>query len=297
MQKHLLFSRRRTAFSAVAAAAAFAFLAGCAKVPAGTVPTTRGRQLVVSLSVDREINPNYYYFVLINLTDDQNDAGPVPVVQGPLPQGPPSGTWGNGFAAPAPFGNNPQQGFVGFVRYGPGGYGVYRVGVNTATNTLLSPVLNVFDFLNRPDVILNDPTSGGRANTMAFQLDLSRLPNYVRPGADGVLGTADDTTARFVQINLLATDNVPAGSVDPFARKNWDALGDGRSGGLNDPVNVGNPGINTWLTIPLDQDITRTETETNLEPPDNDVRERLEGVAPDPDLDIRDWTIEIRSPR
>jgi len=260
-------------------------LSSCARVPNDLNPNARGKQLVVTMRMEREVRQDYFYFVLINLTDDVADAGPVPIVQGP--------PWNNGFAAPAPLPAN-RQGFVGFVRYGTGGYSTFGVARDQNGN-LANPTLNQFAFLERPDIILNDPVTG-RRDTIAFQLDLSRLPGYVRPGPDGQLNTADDTTARYVQINFLATDSLPVGSVDQFARKTWDALGDGRSGGLNDPVDLGNPGINTYLTLPLDQNVTRTETEANLEPPDNDVRERLDRVLTEPDLNLVDWTVEIRSP-
>lgn len=279
---------RRRCAPALVVSALFPLLgAGCAKAPTNPIPPDISRQLVVSFSVDREINPNYQYFVLINFADSPGEAGPVPVVIGPQQTGTPSTSWGNGFAAPDPLSSG--QGFVGFVRYGSGAYRFSRVATaDPATGALYPVALGIFEDLGRPDQIINDPASGGQRNTLSFQLNLARLPGYVRgPGPDGQTGTADDVIPRYVQINLLATDNVPVNSVRPDEQKTWDALGDGRVTGE----------INTYLTIPLDQDATYSEVQRNIEPPDNDVRERLEGVINEPDLDIRDWTIEIRSGR
>jgi hypothetical protein len=229
-----------------------ALLGGCARFPEDRDDGGRGKQLVVTLRVRGQIQPPdaqtpYYYFVLINRTDNLNDAGPAPVVERP---------WGNGFAAPAQPG---AQGFDAFVRYDrfqpQGGYGVYRVEGN--------PVNAVFLPLGRPDAYTT-PQRGEA--TLSFRLDLSRLP---------------DPNARYIQLNLLATNNLPQGADD--APKAWDALGDGRDTGT----------INTWITIPTDQNSVRTNRDTNLEPA-GDVREKLGPTVDEPNLDIVDWTVEIR---
>jgi hypothetical protein len=286
---------RRLAVAAALMGAPALLTNSCARVPESAGTRTRGKQLTVSLTVEREINPNYFYFVLINLTDEDSDPGPVPVVQGP--------PWGNGFAAPirqspssaltVPFG---QQGFVGYVLFASGQYQVYALRSDPNSGLLLNPVLGPtsFDLLSRPDIVSPVPAGG---NAIEFQLDLARLPGYRRGnGPDNVAGTADDVIARYVQINLLATDNLPVGSVDPLARKTWDALGDGRVGSFNDPANGGNPGINTYVSIPLDQNLVTSEDERNLEPPDNDVRERLDRAVAEPDLNIVRWTVRLQNP-
>lgn len=231
-----------------------AFAPGCARVPADQ-QAGLGKQIIVTLRVRRQIQPltsaqvPYYYFALINRTDSPNDAGPVPVVDRP---------WGNGFAAAAQPG---AQGFVAFVRYDrfqpQGGYGVYRVEGN--------PVNGIFTPLGRPDAYTT-PQEG--ESTLTFRLDLGRLPN---------------PDARYVQINLLATNNLPQGAED--APKTWDALGDGRDTGT----------INTWLTIDTTQDGIRSDANSADLEPEGDVREKLGGTVDEPDLDLVDWSVEIRS--
>lgn len=256
---------------------------GCARYPQNTIGGSGGKQLVVTMRVRGRIrttpppdlpgapSPTYYYFALINFTDDVGDAGPVPVVNIP---------WGNGFAAPAPLPAN-RQGFVGFVRidaFQQQGYGVYRVPATDPSNPdspLFNPVTANFERLGLPDRY--SPLAAGDA-VISFQLDLSRLPAYLRNRGNGTR-----TPARYVQINLLATNNLPQGA-DENAPKAWDALGDGRDTGA----------INTWLIIPLDQDVVQTNEQTNLEPA-GDVREKLGAAVEDPDLDIVGWTVEIRS--
>jgi hypothetical protein len=234
--------------------------AGCARYPENR-DTGPGKQILVTLRVRGRVQPPdalqpYYYFVLINRTDNLTDPGPVPVVSTP---------WGNGFAAPAQAG---AQGFVGFVRFDrfqPQGYGVYRVAV--INGQLDNPVNNRFEYLGPPDAFA--PIDAGDA-TLSFRLDLARLPN---------------PDARYLQFNLLATNNIPFASDDPFAPKLWDALGDGTTGEINVPV-----------TIDTTQNTVRTNANSGQIEPERDVRERLDGPRVDePNLDIVDWSVEIRS--
>ena len=258
---------------------------GCARTPEGQEGNVQGRQITVSMTVAGRIRQNvggqvpYHYFVLINFTDDPGDAGPVPVVDIP---------WGNGFAAPAPLPAD-RQGFVGFVRVDalqPQGYGVYRVArtdPNNENSPLFNPVTGRFEPLGLPEQYTQ---LAAESDTIQFRLDLSRLPGYRRPGPDGQLDppndpAPDDTTARYVQVNFLATNNLPQGA-DTNAPKSWDALGGAETGT-----------INTWLTIPLDQDSALNNNTQAVPEQPGDAREKLSALVDDPDLDITDWTIRI----
>ena len=243
-------------------------LSGCARFPEQRTDGPRGKQLVVSMTVRGRIRQDaYHYFVLINQTDDPNDPGPVPVVDIP---------WGNGFAAPSRPKDNAgrdAQGFNAFVSYdllyrqgsqtAGGNYGLWRVNGPAVFSTNFEP-------LGLPDVFAPVREED---NTLSFQLNLARLR---------LSGSSADP--RYVQINLLTTNNLPRNDDDPAVFKLWDALGDGRDTGT----------INTWITIPIDQDSVRTNRNTNLEP-SGDVREKLGAAVDDPDLDITDWRVEIRS--
>lgn len=236
--------------------------------PSSVTPGTRKR-LIISMTVRGEIQPSdaqvpYYYFFLINRTDDAAAAGPVPVVIGPQ--------WGNGFAAPAP---QPAdgQGFVGFVRYdrfqGQSGYGVYTL-QNPTTGVLQKPIDPQLQFfpLGPPDVA---QTLQRGEKQLYFELNLDRLPN---------------PEARFLQINFVATNNIPQG-VDENAPKSWDALGNGADTDT----------INAWVRIDTTQNITIRNSERlpDLQEPPDDVREKLFSLVDEPNLDIVDWTIEVRT--
>lgn len=90
-------------------------------------------------------------------------------------------------------------------------------------------------------------------------------------------------TARYVQVNLIATNNVPQGAED--APKLWDALGDGSSTGS----------LNQFLTLDTNQNQLRTNSDDRREPIQNDVHNHMISLVDEPNLDIVDWEIEYRN--
>lgn len=107
------------------------------------------------------------------------------------------------------------------------------------------------------------PSTGG--STLSFELDLSQIA----PTADLA------SQYQSIQINYLTMDRAPQGTT---GTKVWDALGNG-----NDPSQV-----NTYITVPLNVNGLYNNTRYNgLEP---------KGDCPDPDLDITDFSVEVRSP-
>lgn len=250
-------------FRVVASLVLATSLVSCAKVPTDTT-TGSSRLIEVTMTLSSSINPNYYYFVLIHRTDDNTEAGPVPVVAPP---------WNNGFAAAS---QANQQGFVGTVVYsnfgGLSGYEVYRVptdanNVPTARPYEIGTGLTGFVSIGQPDQYTT-PQTGERI--LRFRLDLARLPN---------------PNARYLKLNLLATNNLPAG-VDANLPKIWDALGDG-SGGSD----VGS--LNTFITIDVTQD-QRRDNSAGTEP-QGDVRDHLGPLIEEPSLDITDWSVQVLS--
>ena len=256
--------RKRIRFAALAAVTALA--TGCAKVPTGT-GDEGGRLVEVTMTLRGDVridgNNPYYYIFLMNRTDNPGDAGPVPVVGVP---------WNNGFAAAS---NEDSQGFVGFVVFsalgGLTGYQVYAAPTD-ATGNLVKPQ-NVNAGIpggwiprGAPD---NSTVPQAGEKTLRFLLDLSKLPN---------------PDARYLQINFLATNNLPVGA-DPNAPKTWDALGNG--------AETGN--INNWVTIDVTQNSIRSDADSIDPEPTGDVREKLAGLVNDPSLDIDDWSISVRS--
>ena len=84
---------------------------------------------------------------------------------------------------------------------------------------------------------------------------------------------AQALTFRTLQVNFLTMDNVPQGT---GGDKSWDALGDGRIPGE----------INEFVNIPLrTSGIYDNRRFQDMEPV---------GDNPDPALDIKDWSVEVR---
>jgi len=250
----------RFALGAVFCGSLAFFTGACARSPtsSGGDGTTR-KFLIVNMTVRGQIQPQdaatpYYYFCVINRTDTISEPGPVPVVDRP---------WGNGFAAPAPNAGPDNQGFIGFVRYDRSGYRCFRVTGNATQGS--------FTDLGQPDGA-TAPQTGEKA--LSFRFDLNRLKL-----------TPEEVEKRYVQINLIATNNLPIGAED--AAKVWDAFGDGRG-------DAGTGSLNAPITLDATQNIFRRNSDTNLEPA-NDVRDHLGPIVDDPNLDIVDWSVEIRT--
>ncbi len=86
----------------------------------------------------------------------------------------------------------------------------------------------------------------------------------------------DPADIRVLQVNIIATDRTPKDPSDT-SLKLWDALGDSRQF------------PNTYLTLMTDADRILRNADTNMEPAGDVVN------GNDPDLDIVDWQIEVRS--
>ena len=245
----------RRSFIAVAiTSAAGLAAASCARVPAGSgdsavllrVRAVYRGEVTNSLS----LRQNSYFF-LIHRTDSLNDPGPVPVVQAP---------WGgNGFASASQPG---AQGFVGFVQYDAGGFGVYSL---QSGGTLLPPEARVFEYLGTPETSVT-PRPGERE--LLFQLDLSRLP------------LADK---RYVYINIISTDTIPQTPDDQV--KLWDSIEDGTR-----PQS-----LTPWVVLDTSINDRKSNQADAREPAFNDVRDRINGPPVDePTLDLVDWQVDIQ---
>lgn len=120
----------------------------------------------------------------------------------------------------------------------------------------------LIDYFER-GVPVNYLEVGAGDKTIQFEIDLAQIAS----------STAEADTFQSVQVNFLTMDRVPQGtSGDKF----WDALGDGRL-----PTE-----INEFVNIPLRTSGTYDNRRfQDLEP---------RGDAPDPALDIIDWSVEVR---
>lgn len=154
----------------------------------------------------------------------------------------------------------------------PGGNG-FVAGIAThyvLWNPLASPAFQIWKFndatLNESSFIgvpLNyQPVQVGD-NVLQFEIDLSQL-----------IPIADVPTIQSVQVNFLTMNNTNTSG----GGRLWDALGDG--GDVTQ--------INSYFTIQPNAAITYTNASTGSLEPQGDVT--------DPELDIVDWSIEVRLP-
>jgi len=138
---------------------------------------------------------------------------------------------------------------------------------------VLSPKYQLFEFRPGTDlieyrsigvpVLFTDVTVG--SDFIEFELNLDQLADV----------PADALNFQSLQINFLTMDRIPQGSI---GSKNWDALGDGRL----------STSVNSPITVPLRISGTynnQTNQFTDLEPV---------GDVLDPDLDIAEWSVEVR---
>lgn len=122
--------------------------------------------------------------------------------------------------------------------------------------------LQVFQYLGPP---LEASISADR-KSMRVVIDFASL----------ALDGQDPADIRVLQINIIATDRTPKDPTDT-TRKLWDALGDSRLF------------ANTYLTLTTEADRILRNADTRMEPEGDVVN------GNDPDLDIVDWQIEVRS--
>lgn len=139
----------------------------------------------------------------------------------------------------------------------------------------IQPDLQTTQPLGRPINVAAVPDAG---NTIQFQVALSQLATSATPVAN----------IKNLEINIIATNAVPVASDNPVS-KNFDALGNPFAGGVNDFITI------TDLTTP------RTFANTNSATPEasGDVAaangDGTFSPVSDPDLDIVDYTIEVRN--
>lgn len=125
------------------------------------------------------------------------------------------------------------------------------------------PNLNEWFLRGAPLNYVDVPIDG---RTLQFEIDLAQIAATV----------PDALLYRSIQVNFLTMDRAPQGTSG--GSKSWDALGNG---------NVSSE-INSFVTIPLiTTGIYDNARFFDLEPA---------GDNPDPDLDIVDWSIEVRNP-
>jgi len=224
--------------------AALAFLPGCAVTPPGVASAT-GPQLLITMTVAGQINPQFYYFVVINNAGDPNGAnGPGPVIAPP---------WGNGFVAGA------ATHFIEYHQSLPvDGYEVFEF--------LPGTNLQQYTALGVPSQ--DTPVQAG-SSSIEFKIPLAQLatPTIAAPSISSL------------QINFITTDRLPVNPNDT-SPKLFDALGNSNygSGEINDYITINSQQAATYSNsldaIEPTGDVQQTNGNggyTNFVEPDLDI--------------------------
>lgn len=241
--------------------------AGCAKSPGGgsTSPVS-GPQLIVTMTVAGNINPNYYYYVLFNVN---NAPGPGSTgVTGPVPVVVSADNTGNGYAAGA---------FTNYVLYNRSQPGGTNFSYYVVDKTL-------FNSQALPGRLIQQQASG---NTLTFQLPLASLAT-ANVTIDGI---------NSLQVNFIATNTVPQNVQNLNTPKYFDALYLPQQSG-NSYVSLV---IRSGITV-LPNTFSNTTSGVNEGAGDvaqyvNNIPVVVSGTTADGvttnDLDITDWSIQL----
>ena len=241
--------------------------AGCAKSPAGgsTSPVS-GPQLIVTMTVAGNINPNYYYYVLFNVNNlpgpnNTSVTGPIPVVATP---------YGNGYAAGA---------FTNYVEYNGGQPGGTNFDLYAVDSTLFNS-----GNLGASQLVQHNTVG----STLTFQLPLADL-------ATANVSAADINT---LEVNFIATNVVPVNGQNITTAKYFDCLYPPQQAG-NSYVTLPIRGVGPTV---LAQNFSNTGNGVNEGSGDvaqyvNGVPVIVTGTTSDGvttnDLDITNWTIQL----
>lgn len=245
--------------------------AGCAKSPSGGgASPVSGPQLLITMTVAGNINPNDYYYILFNVNNTPGPTGTS--VTGPVPVVVSADNTGNGYAAGA---------YTNYVEYNGGqpsggtNFNYYAVSANLFQSQPLGP-----------GQLIRKNTAG---NTLTFQLPLAYLAT--------TNVTADQINT--LQINFITTNTVPQSVQNLATPKYFDALYPPSQSSSYVTVIVRNPGGAV-------QTRTFTNTDSGVNEAAGDVAQYVSnvpvivgGTTPDgvatADLDITGWTISLTS--
>ncbi|GEM_PF-3297069 len=255
--------------------------AGCARLPPNQ-NSQSGRRLIVEMRFKGPVDPRVFYYFLINYDTSTGVAGNL---NAPGPVGVYIAPYGNGFATGSGGG---QVGFTDFVRYSsfeqngiPNLYHVLRTTGQAETYDFTGGTLNVQ--INRD---LSNPAS----RTLRFEIDLSQLPR----DSNGQRLPDDEASAiarqiQFLQVNILATDRVPA--TDDNLPKLVDAFGE--TAGQGNPFSFGE-GVQSFLTLDLRtvSRIYRSDDPQQFNANEPAYEDVFSGY--DPSVDLEFWSIQLQ---
>ncbi len=245
--------------------------AGCAKSPSGgSSSPVSGPQLLVTMTVAGNINPNYYYYVLFNVN---NTPGPNNTsVTGPVPVVTSADNTGNGYAAGA---------FTNYVEYNGGQPGGTNFNFYVVDKTLFNSQPLGTGYLIQKQAV---------GNTLTFQLPLAALAT----------SSVSATAINSLQVNFIATNVVPQSGQSLSTPKYFDAL--------YPPQQAGNSYVNLIIRDASQTLLTNTFTNigSGVNESSGDAAQYVNGIpvvvtgttsdgVTTNDLDITNWTIQLTS--
>ena len=265
--------------------------AGCAKSPGtGSSSPVSGPQLIVTMTVAGNINPNYYYYVLFNVNNRPGPGGTA--VTGPVPVITNAYNTGTGFAAGA---------FTNYVEYNG----------TQGSNNNFDYYLEFSDPQSSANLLSRSLGQGqlfaaqASGSTLTFRLPLAYLAPAGYPELSSTV-TADLITS--LQVNFIATNFVPVATQNLNTTKYFDALyPPSQAGNSYVPLIVRNiasgaimAGIYTNSTSGVNETSGDVGTQGNggavvvSRPSSGIISEGTNNINYD-DLDITDWSITLTS--
>lgn len=265
--------------------AALCMMLSCAKMPPSR-SNLSGRRIHVMMRFADTMQSSYYYYFLINKygpNGTQIANGPIPVLG---PSANLNGGFGNGFAT----GSSPTAtGTIsGLSDYGITDYVLFHspqdqsIGLyHFSGNPNLTPVGTANDKPYNFILPTANPNSADADRTLQFDIDMAQLfPEITDKTAQAQAGRQ----VHYLQVNIVATDKTPTDQ-NPNIIKQVDSFGDSR-----DPNQL----AHGYLTIILDTANSYDNTQNyslslSPEPSNDDVYN-----GPNPNLDLRDWSITVQ---
>lgn len=264
---------------------------GCARLPPNQ-STLSGRRIRVRMTFSGDIQPNYYYFFLINRVGTQGVSsasgahGPVPVLEPSV-----NGGYGNGFATGSPgsgvgtINGVKDYGITDFVLYhAPAAHNnllLYHFSRNDTPDRQPLARLITDETPLSPNLPQFNTTEPNDARSLSFDIDLAQL---ITDTNDTATKIQEAKNLEFIQVNIVATNIAPVDQTT-ILPKLVDSFGDTRN--TNEQ--------SSFLEIDLRQSRTYRSSDTfgqlSTEPTEDLFV--TPGASPNNSLDLESWSIEV----
>jgi len=256
---------------AVAPIAAVFIAGGCARSPGNASNLGPSLLITVDYAGQPNIQIGYSYFVVIRDADDQQGKqGPIPVTASPY--------GGNGFATALQPETTFGAGFTDFAVYNVSLGGIYGCQLYHVGGGISGRTSSAGSFVAEgPPVNFVQPGATGNPNQIQFQIALSQILPKAGECDPNTPGSCPQ--AHFLQVNIIATSDLPANAQSNDPNFYTDAMGD---------QHLGSATFNSYLTVDTTSAATYSST-GQLQEPDDDTFPRQN----DPAYEMTGWQIQV----